>query len=210
MIYLIGGAPRCGKTFVAKKLAKELGISWISADTLEGVVAEYVPKTKVNKLFPKSLLRKKTLQSNDLMYTKYSTKQITQAYIEQSKAVWKAVEAICRAADFEEYDFIIEGHQIHPELIAKIKKDYINITSLVIIRKDIKSIVDGCLKNKAVNDWFITKTKNPEIFEKIAMMIREYSIYFEKQAKLNRIKVLYTDNNFEKSIKDIVNYLKNN
>jgi len=44
MIYLIGGAPRCGKTKVAKQLSKKLGIPWISADSLEGVVAAYVNK----------------------------------------------------------------------------------------------------------------------------------------------------------------------
>lgn len=35
MIYLIGGPPKCGKTTLAKQLAKKLGIQWVATDTLE-------------------------------------------------------------------------------------------------------------------------------------------------------------------------------
>jgi len=34
-IILIGGAPTAGKSYVAEKIAKELGIPWISTDTIE-------------------------------------------------------------------------------------------------------------------------------------------------------------------------------
>lgn len=35
MIYMIGGAPRVGKTILAQRLAAQLGIGWISTDILE-------------------------------------------------------------------------------------------------------------------------------------------------------------------------------
>jgi cytidylate kinase len=58
MIYLIGGAPRCGKTTIAKKLSKKLLISWISADTIESMIATNTSSRDIIKLFPKSIIRK--------------------------------------------------------------------------------------------------------------------------------------------------------
>lgn len=56
MIYLIGGPPKCGKTTLAKKLSKELGIQWVVSDTLQVVVREYVSKyvskEEIDKLYP--------------------------------------------------------------------------------------------------------------------------------------------------------------
>lgn len=38
MIYLIGGAPRSGKTLLAQRLARKLGAGWISTDLLRDLV----------------------------------------------------------------------------------------------------------------------------------------------------------------------------
>jgi adenylate kinase family enzyme len=67
MIYLIGGSPRSGKTTVAKKLAAVLGISWISADTLQGLAKHFTPLSEHTKKFPINALRKNTKNSNRLV-----------------------------------------------------------------------------------------------------------------------------------------------
>ncbi len=38
MIYLIGGAPRCGKSTLCQRFAAELGIGWISTDLVVEVI----------------------------------------------------------------------------------------------------------------------------------------------------------------------------
>lgn len=38
MLYLIGGAPRCGKTALAQRAARKLGVGWLSTDTVRDVV----------------------------------------------------------------------------------------------------------------------------------------------------------------------------
>lgn len=40
---LLGGAPRCGKTRLAQRLASERGIGWLSTDTIRDVVAMQLP-----------------------------------------------------------------------------------------------------------------------------------------------------------------------
>lgn len=44
MIYLIGGAPRTGKTRLARRLSRQLGIGWFPLDTLRFVVRSLVPE----------------------------------------------------------------------------------------------------------------------------------------------------------------------
>lgn len=211
MIYLIGGAPRCGKTTIAKKLSKTLLIPWISADTIESIVAANTPSDEVGKLFPKSVIRKKTKQSNDFMYSRYSAKEIRDSYIKQAKSSWKAIDALVDCEIKEGNHYIIEGHQLHPKLIAQIENKYgkKNICSLVITRFDVNEIVKGCLKHKAKNDWFIQKTKDKETYYKIAEMLREYSIFFKRESEKFKIDVLNVDKKFLDQINNGVKVLYN-
>ena len=194
MIYLIGGPPRCGKT----TLAKRLGRPWISADMLESIVREHTKKTDLDRLFPKNVMRKKTKDSNDLMYGAYSAVAIAKAYIAQAKASWKAIETVVECEISEGYDYVIEGHQIHPKLVAKLMKRYgKEIAPLFLVRSDIDDIVSGCLKNKAKNDWFLQNTRDKKTYYKIAEMIRVYGEYFEKEAGKYGLKVANMDGDFE-------------
>ena len=49
MIYLIGGPPKCGKTTLAKRLSKSLGIPWVSTDTLQCVIKPYINRKDFSK-----------------------------------------------------------------------------------------------------------------------------------------------------------------
>ncbi len=210
MIYLIGGAPRCGKTTIAKKLSKKLQISWISADTIEGIVIISTPLKSIKKLFPKREVRRKTEQSNDLMYSQYSAKDIRDIYIKQAKSSWKAIDVIIKQEIKEGNDYIIEGHQVHPKLIDLLMRKYgkKNICSLIVTRFNIDGIVKGCLKHKAKNDWFIQKTKNNQTFYKIAEMIKEYSNFLGKEAKKYKINVINVDVGFLNQINSAVKNFK--
>ncbi len=195
MIYLIGGPPRCGKTTLAKKL----GLPWISADTLEGIVRDYTPKAELDRLFPKNAMRRKLKNSsNDQMYGAYSATAISKAYIAQAKASWKAVESVVASEISEGNDYVIEGHQIHPRLAAKLLKRYgKEIVPLFLTRSDVQGIVSGCQKNRAKNDWFLQNTRDKATYYKIAEMIRVYGEFFEKEAGKYGLKVVNMDGDFE-------------
>lgn len=205
MIYLIGGPPRCGKTTIAKKISR----SWVSADTIESMIISNTNKKDLNRLFPKSAMRKKTKQSNDIMYNLYSAKEIVRAYIKQSKASWKAIKTMTTCELNEGNDYVIEGHQIHPmlmdELIRKHGKK--NIVPLVLTRFDENKIVAGCKKHKAKNDWFIQKTRNKKTFPKMAKMIKIYSEFYEREARKYGIKIINVDVDFLKQLKIAISYL---
>ncbi|MBU1074772.1 hypothetical protein KJ705_01705 [Patescibacteria group bacterium] len=210
MIYLIGGAPRSGKTLLAKSISKSLGIPWISADTIESVVVLHTAKKDIGKLFPKRVMRRKTKQSNDIMYAQYSVAQIVNAYIRQSKSIWKAIDMIINCEMCNGREYIIEGHQIHPAFVARLQKKYSkkSIASVFLTRSDIPQIIKSCTMHKQKNDWFVTKTLNKETYPKIARMISHYSNYFANEARKHKFKIINMDARFTARFSEAIRYLK--
>lgn len=207
MIYLIGGAPHCGKTTLSKKL----GVPWISVDTIESMVASVVKQKDYSKIFPKSVVRKQTKQSNDKMYSLYTTKQIVNLYKRQAGASWKAVEVFIECELKAGHSYALEGHQLHPVLISRIIKKFgkNNIKAVALTRFNENEITQNCVKYSNKNDWFISKTTDKAIYPKIALMIKEYSKYLDKEAKKYRIKSISVDDNFADNLKIAKSHLLN-
>ena len=210
MIYLIGGVPRSGKTTIAKKLSKDLNVSWISVDTLEGLARHFTPKQDYAKKFPKNIMRVGTGNSNDRMYSKYSSSQITKAYITQAKSSWEVIKVLIEWLIGENHNYIIEGHQIHPKLATQLLKKYSKskIKVVFLTRHNIKTIIVSAKQGKDPNDWFITKTKLESTYQKIATMLSEYGDYLKAEAKNNKLNCYDMDNGFNKQKIKVVADLK--
>lgn len=210
MIYLIGGAPRCGKTILAKLLSKKLNIPWIATDTLESVAMVYTSKKDFNKCFPKSVIRRKTQYSNDIMYAQYSTKHIAGAYIKQSRTVWKAIGQLAEYELKQGRSYIIEGYHIHPLLVVKLKKKFSarKIKGVFLAKFNIDGIVRHSKQFTSKTDWFVKKTNNKDTYPKIASMIGELSKYFEKEARKYNQKIYVMDTHFKTKHSEALRYLK--
>jgi 2-phosphoglycerate kinase len=210
MIYLIGGPPRCGKTTIAQKLSKKLSIPWVSSDVLESIVIAHTPTEKLPQLFPKTVMRKKTKKTgNDGMYTQFTPKQITQAYIKQAKATWEAIRVLMESELKDGHSYIVEGYQIHPAFVKELQKKFgsQNVKSIFLVRYDIDKIVSGGKKYKAINDWFTGKTHREETYPKIAAMVQQHSGYFEAQAKKYGMKVIDMDSDFKGKLNEAIRVL---
>jgi 2-phosphoglycerate kinase len=208
MIYLIGGTPRSGKTTVAKKLAASLGVSWISADTLEGLAKHFTSTKEFAKKFPINILRKKTQNSNDLMYSKYTAEQIKKAYVEQAKSSWRVIETLIDYLIGEDQDYIIEGYQIAPKFVARLQKRFCNTIKCVFLtRHSVEIIIKDAKKSTAHNDWFITKTKDVTTYPKIALMLSKYGDYIKKEAKKYNFTSFNVDVDFTKTLDLVISKL---
>lgn len=208
MIYLIGGAPKTGKTTLVKVLSQKYHIPWVSADTLQYVARAYIKKNEHNKKFPASAQRGK---SNDEKYNKYSIKQIVNAYIRQGKTCYDAIEMFALSEITDGNDFSIEGYQITPELanqlIDKYGKD--KIKALFLCKTDEKALIENFVQSKTPNDWILARTNDKiSIFPKIADMISTYSKYFQIEAKKYNLRVFNMDKDFVKQIDKTVGYLQ--
>lgn len=205
MIYLIGGPPKCGKTTLAKKLSKSKKIPWISTDTLQCVIEPYMNKRDYSKNFPTHCQRGK---NNDEKYSKYSSDKIIKAYREQAKTSYQAIDmfTICEITDGN--DFILEGYHIEPSLVAKLSLKYPGkIKSLFLVKTNEKKFIRDIEKSTTPNDWIIARTKNNKTYFKIANMICKYGNIIEKESKKYRLKVLNTENDFEKKINLAINLM---
>ena len=205
MIYLIGGSPKCGKTTLAKRLSKSKGIPWVSTDTLQCVIKPYLDKKDFSKTFPTSF---QSCNNNDEKYSQYSTDEIIEAYQQQAKTSYQAIDmfTICEITDGN--DFIIEGYHIEPELVAELNAKYPNkLKSIFLIKSDEAKFIDDIKKSTTPNDWIITRTNKEETYAKIAKMICKYGIFFEKESKKHGFKILNMDNDFDNQISKAIDYL---
>lgn len=207
MFYLIGGAPRNGKTIIAKQLSKELGIPWISTDTLESVVSQYVSEDKFYDFFPKNKLRKETNNSNDEMYSVYSSQQILDAYVSQGKSLAQAIEVFIQSESYYDHSYIIEGHHLHPSLIAELETKF-NIKPIFIGRDDANQINGAISKSQQKNDWVIIKTKDKETFPKIAIMLSKFSSFIRNEAAKYGYDYVSMEGNFDERVEEVVIKLK--
>jgi 2-phosphoglycerate kinase len=205
MIYLIGGPPKCGKTTLAKTLAKLLGIPWVSTDTLQSVIKPYMNKADFSKKFPASYQRG---NDNDEKYSKFSSREIIEAYQQQAKTVYEAINmfAACELTDGN--DFIIEGYHVEPKLVAELNLKYPEkIRSIFLVKADKEKFISDIKRSTTPNDWIIARTNNEETYQKIANMVCEYGNFFEKESEMYGFKVLNLDDDFDNHIKEASNYL---
>jgi len=206
MIYLIGGSPKCGKTTLAKRMSKLFGIPWVSTDTLQNVIKPYMNEDDFSKKFPVDYQRCKY---NDEKYSKYSTKEIIEAYKQQAKTIYRAIDmfTVCEITDGN--DFIIEGYHIEPELVRKLNLKYADkVKSIFLVKFDKEKFVCDIKKSTTPNDWIIARTKNKETYQKITDVICKYSNFFEKESKKYGFKTLDMDNDFDDRIKEAFDYFK--
>ncbi|MBD3328629.1 AAA family ATPase [Candidatus Peregrinibacteria bacterium] len=210
MIYLIGGPPKCGKTMLAKKLSKKLGIQWVASDTLQVVAREYVSKyasrEEMNKLYPHNAQKGKT---NDETYSLNTPKQIANNYIKQAKSSYNAIDmlSICEITDGN--DYIVEGYHVTPQLAARLIKKYgrKHFHVLFLSKTDIEKMVRDFEKSSTPNDWILCKTKEKGTLYKIAEMISYYGQFFDKEAKKYGFKILNMDNDFGGQLKKAIELL---
>jgi len=209
MIYLIGGTPRSGKTILAKKLAKDLNISWMSVDTLEGLTQHFTSSADYKKKFPKNILRERTGGSNDKMYSQFSASKITNAYIAQAKSSQDVIAVLVEWLIGGNRDYIIEGYQVTPRLAANLLKKYgkNNIKAVFLGRKNIEKIVEDAKKGRDPDDWFLKKTRDKSTYPKIGAVISMYSNYIKQEANKYDLRYFNMDKDFRSQIIAAKNYL---
>ncbi len=209
MIYLIGGPPRCGKTTLAERLARENSIPYFSIDHITSVITPYIPEHERERAFPLRAAGKGLNYSNDLYYAKYSTQQIVDFYLRQAETCRPGVENFIRYALGDEHDLILEGWQILPGFLPPLitPENQERLRILFLYKTDAEAIVTGLKAGVGKIDWVRRNTKDEKTFLAIARMISCFGSYIEVEAKKYHLQAINTDFDFERKIADSLKML---
>lgn len=204
MIYLIGGAPRCGKSILARELAAKKNIGWLSTDRLWTVVFNSTPKSQLKKKFPGYFLYKR---AGDYAFETYSPKTLLQKELIESVSIWPGVRGLINSLAHYKQDFVIEGVHLLPKLVSQLKKTdtWRNIKIVYLVKTDLGKIKDGIPKNKRDEmDWLLAGGIDvPGRLDSAAKMISHESKYIQAEAKKYKFNVVNTGDDFRQKIKNM-------
>jgi 2-phosphoglycerate kinase len=114
-IFLIGGAPTIGKTYLAERLSLAVGLPWLSTDIVRSLMQKVARKDDYPALFyPPTAVARDYLEKN-------SSEQIVVDQNKESVAVWQGVTAILENP-YPWEGFIIEGVAVLPEFVVANEK----------------------------------------------------------------------------------------
>lgn len=201
MLYLIGGAPRCGKTTLAKKIAAKRRIGWLSTDNIWTVVYNSTPKSQLKIKFPFNFAKK---PKDKFHFEVYTPQEHLRMEITESYSIWPGTKALIEQLIDCRHDYVIDGVHLLPELVKQFKNTrfWKNIRLVYLVKTDLAKIKEGIPKNKKQFDWILTGGIDvPGRLDKAAQMIKHESQYLQRQAKKYGFKVVDTGRDFEKKIK---------
>ena len=182
MFYIIGGAPRSGKSLLALRMVKERGVPYFPTDALIGTLGRVAPEHQIN---------------HDV------------AFIEKARRVWKFIEHLFTHFLSEEESYLVEGDCILPEHVAAfIKKHTTGVRACFLGygNIDVNTKLSFVRKyNRGDIDW-TNEQSDEEMMPMIGRMI-EYSHYLEKECKENNIKYFDVSENFELGWQQAYDYL---
>jgi len=207
MIYLIGGSPRCGKTILAKQIAYKKRVPLISTDVIRQIVLHSTPKSEIKKKFPEEPLKR---FKNKFLFEVYSPEKLLKAQIKEAETIWPGVKAFIEPTIRHKQDFIIEGIHLLPKLVKQFKGNKIwkNFRVVYLVKEDLDLIVNGFSKNPNKYDWMYPSIKNDkDRLLSAAKMVRIKGDYLNKEAIKYKFKIINTEVNFDKKLKQAQDYL---
>ncbi len=110
---LIGGAPTTGKSTLARRLARQLSLPYISTDQLREIVKPYGHKEQFPYLYDTAGL------SAEAFLAQYTAQEIADMEFAQGQDVWPAIKGLMSCSSNWKDGGIIEGVNILPHLVAE-------------------------------------------------------------------------------------------
>lgn len=201
MIYLVGGAPRVGKSIVSKSVAEAKGIQPISTDDLENHVSATFSEEQRLELFP---LPGFSGDPSENTLTPDERVGLQNISAESLKA---EVENVINEAISTHRDLVIEGVHLSPrivrELIDKHGKD--QIVASFVGSVDLERIMSGMEKNTNPNDWL--KDANEVVRRQVAEFVAAFSKCVQEEARRNDFPYLERTDEFESDMRRLTETL---
>lgn len=190
--YLIGGAPRIGKSSLTMKFLKKQSAYAASTDALTDVLRGVIAKETKPDLFHSS--------------EGEAPQQAIESQIKESQIVWKsAVDFINRCIE-NGFDVVVEGLCVMPEFVSELKCDYSAVFLGNQSDEHFQTIKTHLKDNP--NDWLNKHEDN--VIDEICLFNQAYSGFIENEAiKFNMPYVEMKDETYESSMVEALQLLLN-
>lgn len=199
MIYLIGGAPRCGKTTFAKMFAREKRIPGISTDLIASIVKPYIANAQGEHAF---------IAGN---VCSEGPEEQLKGEIQNSHVLWPGIRRFMCSLLRWNHDYVIEGVHLLPALIHEFEmspdRERLGgeFCIIYLLKKDTKKILEGLKKADPELDWLLQCVKTEDDLISAAESIRRKAIYFEDEAKKYGYRVINTEEDFGTILQNLLN-----
>ncbi len=179
MIFLLGGAPRVGKSIISGEIRQRYAVSVVSTDTLGAVLENTLSPEAAPDLFVFS--RFNEMSAADRVKLMVNDPAELVDYVRrESRVVWKAVEAFIRREEDEGRDALIEGVAVLPELVNQLE----DIPHRVVFIGNQGSKHKETIKKHAEeneHDWM--RGVSDEYVCAFAMFVERMSAFIEQETK---------------------------
>ena len=182
MLYLLGGAPRTGKSILARRLVVEKRIPYFGIDALTTVLQESLPDLGIKH---------------------------GQPFIFKAEKIWPILKSLLIHFIEEEPDYLAEGDALLPKHVAELEKKYKNEIGVCFTGFTKISPEDKLKEIRQFSDFKDDWTKersDKEMLMDIKSMI-EFSKYLKEECKKFDIKYFEISDNFQKNLDIVFNYL---
>ncbi|MBU1118203.1 hypothetical protein KKD37_04555 [Patescibacteria group bacterium] len=179
MIYFLGGAPRTGKSQLAKKISKATGFSWLSTDNLRESVVNLESIPKSDQLFAHWI----SWKDEDYIEKTFSPsiQEIINNQKSESKEVVKIVKGFVESISYNNRDFILEGVALLPSFFDTSFIDKYQIKFICVGNTNFESFFEYSWNHRSEGDWL--ENSNRDIFKKVISYSSKFSELFRNEAK---------------------------
>ena len=178
MIFLLGGAPRVGKSIISSEIRQKRAVSVVSTDSLDAVLENVLSPEAAPDLFIFGRFNEMPMAERVKLMMKDPAELID--YVRrESYVVWRAVEAFIRRENSEGRDVLIEGVAVLPALVSQLE----DIPHRVVFIGNQEDQKENIKKSAEENEHDWMRDVGDQYIGAFAVFVKRMSAHIEQEAK---------------------------
>lgn len=176
MIYLIGGAPRVGKSILAANISQAIGVTPLSTDTLCGAFKKTLPPEEALLRFPLPGF------SGDPAQNTLTPAERVELQLTSARSLQGPIEHTITEALHQGKDLVIEGVHVLPEQVRALIDTHgaEHFRSLFVGLTSADAVIDGIMKNTSPDNWM--RESSPAVIRQVAEFVAAFSARLQEEA----------------------------
>ena len=203
MVYLIGGAPRVGKSLASNAIAEALHVAPLSTDDVCDRVTAGMPEEERASKFPLPSF------SGDPAENTLSPEEWVKLQVIGARSLQPEIDRLVAEALSKQESLVLEGVHLLPDHVQELLDQHgaDHIRSLFVGSEDAAHIVDGIQKNTNPNNWL--KESDPAVIRQVAECVAAFSAWIRKETESRALTYMERTDDFEGDLKRFVDFYAN-